>query len=113
LQEPRELVNGVLVEDELVAQAMRPRVDLTSGCLGEEVVKPSGGRHLTGMGVGGARAWLGATGDLGFERPDQPPVLDRAACEQTPPAAVGFGQERLAVALLEFAGLDEFDRFVG
>ena len=99
MEKPSELINGVLVEDELIAQAMRPRLDLASGCLGKEVVKPSGGRHLIGMGVGGARAWLCATGDLGFERPDRPPVLDRAAREQAPPAVVGFGQERLAMAL--------------
>ena len=82
LQKPRELINGVLVEDELIAQAMRPRLDLASGCPGKEVVKPIGGRHLIGMGVGGARACLRATGDLGFERPNRPAMFERRGGER-------------------------------
>jgi hypothetical protein len=106
LEKPREPINGVLVEDELIAEAMRPGLDLASSGLGQDVVKRSGDRHLIGMGVGGARAWLGSAGDLGFERPDRPPALDRAPREQAPPAVIGFGQGRLAVPLGQSAFIE-------
>ena len=52
----REPVDGVLVEDELIAEAIRARLDVAPGCLSEELVELGGRGHLIGMRVGGARA---------------------------------------------------------
>jgi hypothetical protein len=113
LQEGHEPIDRVLIKDELIAQAVRPCLDLASGGLPQKVVKPSSGGHLIRMGAGHPRAWLCFSSDLGFERSDRPSAFGRSPCQQAPPKVVRFGQERLAVALRELAGVDEFECLVG
>jgi hypothetical protein len=113
LQVGCEPIGGVLIEDELIAQAMWPRLDLAPRCLAQEVVKPGSGRYLIGWRVDRSRAWLSSAGNLAFERPDRPPAFGRATRQQAPPAVVGFSKKRVAVALRKRARVDQFERFVG
>jgi hypothetical protein len=48
-------VSGVLIEDELIAQAMWPGVNLASRSTSEEVVDPGRDRHLIGTWLPGSR----------------------------------------------------------
>ncbi len=63
-------IDGVLVEDELIAKAVRACVDLASGCPSKEVVELGGGGDLIGMRLRGWAARLSSSRDLGLERAD-------------------------------------------
>ena len=107
-------VDGVLVEDELIAEAVRACLDLASGCPSEEVVKPGGGRHLIGMRVGRREgvAFVLA-GDLGFERPDRPAVFDRALASTRRRWWSGSVSSALPWPLVSAPASMQFDRLVG
>ena len=113
LKEPREPIEGVLVEDELIALAMRACLDLASGCPGEERRGAGGGRHLIGMGVGGARGGSAPRAISASSALTDHPRSAARSREHASPAVVGFGQERLSVALGERTVVEQLDRFVG
>jgi hypothetical protein len=54
LKKVGEAFHGVLIEDELIPEAVRACLDLAPGCSSEELVELGGGGYLIGMGVGGA-----------------------------------------------------------
>lgn len=48
-------VDGALVEDKLIPEAVRACLDVAPGCPSEELVELGGGGNLIGMRVGRAR----------------------------------------------------------
>ena len=70
------------------------------------------GRHgaLIGIRRRTRSGRLRRPGDLALERPNRPAAFGRPAREQAPAVMVGLGQQRLAVALGERAGVDQLDR---
>jgi hypothetical protein len=70
-----EELAGTLVEDDLIAEAVRACLDLASSCASEEVVELGSDRHLIGMRLGGSTARLWSARDLGFEGANRPAAL--------------------------------------
>src|ERR1035437_9902292 len=108
-----EPVNGALVEDELIAEAMWPGLNLASGSASEEVVDPGRGRHLIGMWLRGSRTRARSSGDLGFECADRPAARSCAPGELAAAGLVGLGKQDLSVALGERAVVDQLNRIIG
>ena len=56
---------------------------------------------------------VAAACDLALERANRPAAFRRRRASRTPAMVVGLGQQHLAVALGQRAGVDQLDRFVG
>ena len=64
----RQPINGILVEDELIAEAMRPCLDLASCHPREDIAQLRGGSQPVGMRCRQSAPWLRSPGNLGFKR---------------------------------------------
>jgi hypothetical protein len=82
-----------------IAEAMRPRLDLASSRPGEHVVQLRGGRQPVGIRRGRSACRPRSWRDLGLERTDRPGALGGEFGKLAAAMVVGFGEERLAVAL--------------
>jgi hypothetical protein len=64
----RETIDGTLIQDDLVAEAMWAGLNLASCGLSEQVVEPGGGRHLIGMRLSRSSTRRRCPCDLRLER---------------------------------------------
>ena len=108
-----EPINGVLVEDELIAQAMRACLDLASGCPSEERREAWRRPPLGRDGGQPSDAAACCSGDLGFERPDRPPAFGRARASSRRRQWSGSVRSALPWPFESAPALDQLDRFVG
>lgn len=108
-----EPVSCDLIEDQLVAKAVRPGASLGPRCPFDQLLEPCGGGLLIGVRLGRWPTAVRVAGDLSFERADRPVGVGRPAGQRATAVMVGLGEKGLAVALGEDPGVDQLDRLVG
>jgi hypothetical protein len=113
IEESDEALSCGLIEDHLVPVPMRAGARVAASRPRERILEPGSSRLVVGVWLSLLLAGVRRTRDLGLERPDGPATIRRTPGQRASAMMVGFGKERLPVALRQCASVDQLDRLVG